>query len=354
MADFSGIRFEDHLITGSGPLLDSAGRLREPGYAFLPPFEYNREAIGAPTWRIKDWDYYLVNDDDYALCLTFGDLGYMGLVSASLIEFAAGRFTTTSEMIPLPLGKMNLPRSSSAGAIHWKNLRASVDWTTTSAGRRLSFSMRRFKGTADLEAELWLDQAPRDSMVIATPWAEDDTAFYYNRKVIGMRAQGGFRVGALFHEFEAEKALGLLDWGRGVWTYDNTWYWAAAQGRQGGHVVGMNLGYGFGDTSRASENMVFVDGVAHKLGLVDFGIPVGTDGTYRYLDPWHVTDDKGRLDLAFATDIDRTDHVDLGNLIVSEQHQVFGRFSGTIVLDDGSKLEVRELRGSAEHIHNQY
>ena len=26
------------------------------------------------------------------------------------------------------------------------------------------------------------------------------------------------------------KRAGLLDWGRGVWAYDNTWYWAAAQG----------------------------------------------------------------------------------------------------------------------------
>ena len=41
-----------------------------------------------------------------------------------------------------------------------------------------------------------------------------------------------------------------------MWTYDNVWYWAAAQGHQAGHVVGLNLGYGFGDTTAASENMV--------------------------------------------------------------------------------------------------
>ena len=62
------------------------------------------------------------------------------------------------------------------------------------------------------------------------------------------------RVGTV-HEFDPAEALGLLDWGRGVWTYDNVWYWAAAQGHQAGHVVGLNLGYGFGDTTAASENM---------------------------------------------------------------------------------------------------
>ena len=191
-------------------------------------------------------------------------------------------------------------------------------------------------------------------MVICTPWADDASAFYYNRKIIGMRARGGFRRGALFHEFAPTGALGLLDWGRGVWTYDNVWYWAAAQGYQAGHVVGLNLGYGFGDTTAASENMVFVDGIAHKLGRVDFGIPKGADGSYLYLNPWHMMDDEGRLELVFTPHIDRTDNTSVANVIVSDQHQVFGTLAGAIVLDDDSVMSVNGLRGSAEHIHNRY
>ena len=344
----------DHLIVGSGPLLDAAGHLREPGYALRPPFDYNREVIAAPAFRIKDWDYYLVNDEQYAVALTFSDLGYVGLVSASVMCFADDTFKTTSETVVLPLGRMGVPRSSDVGDVDWKNNRCSVRFVHVPAGRRLSFSMANFEGDDDLEVEVLLDQVPRDSMVICTPWADDPAAFYYNRKIVGMRARGGFRRGALFHEFSPADSLGLLDWGRGVWTYDNVWYWAAAQGHQAGHVVAMNLGYGFGDTSAASENMVFVDGHAHKLGRVDFGIPKGADGAYRYLEPWHVTDDGGRLDLVFSPRIDRTDYVNAADVIVSDQHQVFGTFAGTIVLDDGSPLCVDGLRGSAEHIHNKY
>jgi hypothetical protein len=168
-----------------------------------------------------------------------------------------------------------------------------------------------------------------------------------------MRARGGFRRGALFHDF-GEMALGLLDWGRGVWTYDNVWYWGVAQGWQNEQLVGLNLGYGFGDTSAASENMIFVDGIAHKLGRVDFGIPTNADGSYRYLEPWHVTDDEGRLELTFTPLLDRVDYIDVAKLVVSDQHQIFGSFDGRLVLDDGSTLEVCGLRGSAEHIHNRY
>jgi hypothetical protein len=206
----------------------------------------------------------------------------------------------------------------------------------------------------DLEVEFLLTDEPRDSMVICTPYVGDEHAFYYNRKIIGMKARGGYRVGDEFYEFDTQESLGLLDWGRGVWTYDNVWYWAAAQGIQDGHVVGLNLGYGFGDTSAATENMVFFDGIASKLGDVDFGIPTLPDGTYDYLSPWHMTDDEGRLDLSFAPEIDRRDYINVGGVVRSDQHQVFGKLNGYVVLDDGARIDLTDLRASAEHIHNRY
>ena len=343
-----------HLITGSGPLLDERGHLREPGYALRPPFDYSHDRIATSRLRIKDWDYYLVNDDRYAVALTFSDLGYIGLVSAAVIDLGRASHTTTSELVLMPLGNMGLPSSSDEGDVCWANDRCQVWFEHTPAGRRLTFSMRDFAPGEDFEAEFLLDEEPRDSMVIVTPWATDERAFYYNRKIVGMRARGAFRRGALVHEFSGEDSFGLLDWGRGVWTYDNVWFWGAAQGRQLGRVIGLNLGYGFGDTSAASENMLFVDGVAHKLEGVSFGIPGLDEGEPRYLEPWHVTDGQGRLDLTFRPIVDRSDLIDVAHLIVTDQHQVFGTYSGTVTLDDGTKLLVDHLRGFAERVHNRY
>ena len=82
----------EHRITGTGRLLDEEGRLREPGWATRPPFAYDHADIQAPPWRIKDWDYYLINDERYAVALTFSDLGYLGLVSASVLDFSVRAF----------------------------------------------------------------------------------------------------------------------------------------------------------------------------------------------------------------------------------------------------------------------
>ncbi len=41
-------------------------------------------------------------------------------------------------------------------------------------------------------------------------------------------------------------------------------------------------------------------------------------------------------------------------LIVSDQHQVFGRMSGTTVLDDGTKVEIKDVLCFSENVHNRY
>lgn len=40
-----------------------------------------------------------------------------------------------------------------------------------------------------------------------------------------MRAEGWVRYDGKTYEFNPQTDFGTLDWGRGVWTYDNTWYW---------------------------------------------------------------------------------------------------------------------------------
>ena len=126
-----------------------------------------------------------------------------------------------------------------------------------------------------------------------------------------------------------------------------------AQGEVDGHRFGFNLGYGFGDTSAASENMLFFDGKAHKLGRVDFGIPKKPDGSDDLLSPWHFTDDEGRLDLVFTPILDRASKTDV-LIICSDQHQVFGRFTGSAVLDDGTTVRIGNFLGFAEKVFNKW
>lgn len=337
---------------GTGPLLNDRGDLCEPGYATALLKAYDRRTIKAGKLRIKEWDYYLVTNDRWGIALTIDDNSYMGLLSASVLDFETRTETTVSPMFWLPTGKTGFPASSLTGDV-CKTLRnASGSFEHTKEGRRLRFTIDRFREGKPFVCDMLLFDEPQDSMVIATPFPKRGH-FYYNQKIIGMRAKGFFSVGGERTELDPGTTFGLLDWGRGVWTYRNTWYWSAAQGEIDGHRFGFNFGYGFGDTRAASENMLFYDGIAHKLGRLDFGIPKKPDRTDDLLSPWHFTDDEGRVDLMFTPILDRASKTDV-LVICSDQHQVFGRFSGTIKLDDGRKIPIGDLLGFAEKVFNKW
>ena len=340
-------------LTSKAPLLRDDGTLTSAGYATEPVLAYNRKAIHASKMRVKEWDYYYIGNERNGIALTIADNGYMGLLSISAIDFINPSEHTTSMMSIMPLGKMNLPASATSGNVTVKNKRADFSFYNDGTTRRLICGMKNFKDGADFFAEFTLSDPPDETMVIATPFAEKKTAFYYNQKINCMRAEGYARIGEKRIEFSKADTLGTLDWGRGVWTYNNTWYWGSASGLVGNKKFGFNIGYGFGDTSNASENMVFYENRAHKLEQVTFHIPRNERGEYEYLKPWKFTSSDGRFEMDFVPILDR--HADMNLLfLASFQHQVFGRFTGTAVLDDGTPIRIENFLGFAERVTNRW
>ena len=341
----------------AGKLLDEKGRLKEAGYATSLVREYCREDVKAPAVRIKEWDYYLIYNDHIAIALTMDDNAYMSMLSASFIDFSVPEETTVSPIGALSMGKVKLPPSSASGISHWtlsdKHHPADFTFTVKDGIRILQCRMENFRNGHPFVCDIQLTEEPRDSMVIATPFKTAPNAFYYNQKIIGMRASGSVSVDGKLYTLNPGETFGLLDWGRGVWTYENTWYWGAGQGVADGHVVGFNIGYGFGDTSAASENMIFVDGIAHKLEGVTFHIPQTPAGKDDFLKPWVFSSTDGRFEMDFVPVIDRAACTDV-KLILSDQHQVFGKFTGKMVLDDGTVIHLKDFMGFAEKVHNKW
>lgn len=340
-------------ITTAAPLLNEDGALTTVGYATSLLPQYNRTMVRANSLRIKEWDYYLISDKEKAVALTIADNGYMGLLSASLLVFGASPWEhTKSEMLLFPLGKTQLPQSSQKGDVCAKNKRAAFSFFNDGTRRRLLCRMEDFfKGQA-LEVSLTLGPDPAESMVIVTPFSKNKRAFYYNQKINCLPADGTAVLGHTTYRFASPDAFGVLDWGRGVWTYKNTWYWGSASGLLDAVPFGFNIGCGFGDTTAATENMLFYDGTAHKLEQVDFHIPQ-KNGKDDYMSDWLFTSSDGRFELHFHPVLDRFSDTN-ALLLRSLQHQVFGLFSGTVCLDDGTPLTLKDFPGFAEKVFNKW
>ncbi len=344
----------NHEITKIQRLLDDNGSLREPGWSRKLYQIYDRKDIKAPAFRIKEWDYYLIMSDSFGVALTVSDDGYIGLQSASLLLFGDTPWEHTETILNFfPMGKLKMPASTDVGDVKYQDKRLSISYIKSSDSRHLVCDFKNFCDGKDFYCDIVLSEPDMDSLVIATPWKEDKKAFYYNRKINCMRASGKACFDGKEYVFNPEKDFGTLDWGRGVWTYDNTWYWSSGNGVINGKPFGFNLGYGFGDTTAASENIIFYDGKGHKFDDIAFNIPVGSDGKKEYMKPWTFTSSDGRFEAEFVPVLDRAAKIDV-KFIITDQHQVFGRMSGKAVLDNGEVIEFKNLLCFAEDVHNKY
>ncbi len=337
-------------LTQPTPLLAADGQLLQVGWSRQPLLDCNLEHARFYSWhflqqfRIKRWDYYGLTAPDHFFSATLADLGYAGQVFIYLINFVAGEYHEATLTVPFSRGSI-LPRNSTEGDSTFDNGRVRLAFRHETEARHLSIGWPQFAGK-DLAADVTLRLRPdHESMTIVIPM-NSTRRFYYNRKINCLPAEGYLTWGDERVDFKPDVSLGNLDWGRGIWDYRSFWVWASASGfLPDGRTVGLNLGFGFGDTSRATENALILNGRVHKLGKVDFQY-----SSQNFKQPWKMTSSDGRLDLEFTPFVERVAQTNL-LLIASEVHQLFGRYRGTVTTDDGEVIHLAGLIGWAEEHH---
>ena len=344
----------EHEVIQKQELLNDQGMITEPGWARSPVWNYNRDHIKAPWFRRKEWDYYLITNDTFAFAFTISDLGYAGLISASFIDFKNVKEETKTMIQPLTFGKKyGLGASSDDGFAAVKTKEVSLRFQKEGSKRTIQCRWNNFIDGSALSAKIELYQPQMESMCIATPWLEKKTAFYYNEKINCMSANGKVTIGDREYIMKQESSFAVLDWGRGVWTYDNTWYWGTGSGLIDGISFGFNLGYGFSDRSSASENVLYYDHKVHKLDGITFVIQKDERGNNLYTKTWKIKSSDGRFEGVFEPILDRNADIDL-KVIISNQHQVFGMMNADVILDDGTLLSVEDFLCALEVVHNRY
>lgn len=340
---------EQKQLKAPGKLLDQDGNLTQAGWATQQVLDCNLENAHfyklkfMQGMRMKVWDYYAVTTPTHFFSFTISDVGYLGMVFAYVIEFATGKYEEQTLTLPFAAG-VKLPRNSTSGESLYQGGGRTLRFLVEGSRRTLYVRWPGF-GKTELNAELEFTVAEEhESLNIVIPI--EVKRFYYNRKINCMPAKGWVEYQGKRFEIEPATCLGNLDWGRGVWAYESFWVWASASGFLKNHqTVGLNLGFGFGDTSAATENCIILDGKIHKLGQVDFNY-----SNKDFKSPWSMKCPDGRLDLVFTPFFERVAKTDL-NVLRSEVHQMFGKYNGTLVTDEGKKIEVKDLVGWAEE-HN--
>ncbi|MFX0007339.1 MAG: DUF2804 domain-containing protein [Promethearchaeota archaeon] len=332
-------------ITEVSDLFDKDGSLIQRGWARKPIINYNKENIGKGWFRIKEWDHYSVLNKRFGFQLTIGDIGYLTQMSYVWLDFENrvrdGRnlfkFFTKSKLLPTSSLKDSIIEfpTKKFQAIITKNKNKRI-----LSFEDLNFQKKGLKGTIELE-----DNPKMDNIVVVTGYKEDPKLFYYNHKINYMPANGSFQIGEKKYNFEPETSFGLMDWGRGIWPYHTHWLWGSACGIVNEVPVAFNIGYGFGDLSTHTENIIFYDGKAYKIDEVTFHHQ-NRDPTK----PWKFTSNDNRFNMILNPIIPHREKLNFG-LIYLNSSILHGLYTGDIVLDNGEKIPIENMLGHAEDIY---
>ncbi|HYF92571.1 MAG TPA: DUF2804 domain-containing protein [Symbiobacteriaceae bacterium] len=317
-------------------LCDDTGRLNAGAVGWSRHPVHTCNLRGA--WlRKKRWNYWCITTDRFLFSITLSNLDYMAVVFVYFLEYATKHFHELTVMNPLGRGVVLPETVAGQTAFRHRNLTCAL--VDEADATRISVASPLFGG-APMEADLLVARPPgHETMNVVIPWAHD--RFQFTSKQLCLPVSGQIRLGGRVLAVEPGEAFACLDFGRGIWPYSSVWNWGAFSGLQDGRLVGVNLGGKWTDGTGMTENAVFLDGRISKLHEpVEFVYSPGD-----FMKPWRMRNE--RVDLTFAPFFERVARTDL-LILRSEVHQMIGRYTGTLITDDGARIAVKDLVGWAE------
>ena len=227
------------------------------------------------------------------------------------------------------------------------------DFNTMDTERTVFFSIKH-QGK-ELSCDLTMDIPDRlENITTVIPFEGDNTKFFMTTKQNCMPTGGNFRFGDFTYEFSKETAFCSLDWGKVNTPRKMVWYWGSGathlkdeNGKD--HIFGFEITWAIGDESHATETCLFYDGKVHKIGAVD----VEKFPKDRFMEEWKIISEDGRFNLTMKPFFDHHSDMNVG-VARMHTHQVHGLWNGDVTLDDGTKLEIKDMYAFCEYVENKW
>ena len=342
--------------TESTPLLNADGTLNAKGWARHNVFEYDRSLVKTGVMSRKEWDFYQVSNGKMMVQLSFANINIGGYVAAKLYDLVKGEMIIDCTQFFLGGGKHIPPAKGDVPNRYRDKIgKADFDFDTKETERTLWFRCPT-KDRGVVECKFQMDIMPGlENITTVLPFDEDPTRYFMTTKQNCMPCEGTMRIGNETYTFTKDDTFGYLDWGRVNTIHEMVWYWGNGstylvdeKGEK--HLFGFEITWAIGNESNATETAIFYDGKVHKIGAVD----VEKFPKDRFMEEWKIISEDGRFNLTMTPSFNNRSDLNLGPVARMNCNQIYGKWNGDVTLDDGTKLEIKDLFAFCEYVENRW
>ena len=335
-------------------MLDVNGNLLiDGGWARHDYFEFDANKA-KPRSKLKQWDFYQISNGKFMAQVSFANISLAGYISVVLVDLKTGKKLVDSMSMFFGGKKYPLPPTSDVpNVLEYTIGKAHFKFETLEDKRILDVLM--YKSKKQIKAHFEMDMLKdHENITTILPFKDETNKFFMTTKQNCMATEGYILFGKDEWLFDKSDTFTVLDWGRVNTPYKLVWYWGNAStyllDKEGNkHTFGFEITWGIGDEKNATETALFYDGKLHKFGSVD----VKTFVKDRYMEKWVFESEDGRFNLTLTPTLDHHSDLNLGVLRMNS-HQVHGLYNGTVTLDDGTILEIKDMYGFCEYVENRW
>ena len=320
-------------------LCDRKGNLNPTaiGFAKQPIIESN---LTGHFMRKKKWNYWCIYGEDILFSATISHLDYAAVCFVYFFEYETQRFFEKTVIVPIG-NKIKMPQKV-LETVHFSSNELTIQITYFNGDTHLTVTSDDFDGEK-LHAELTIHHPKDDETLnVVIPW--NRTTFQFTAKHHTLPTTGIVKIGDKRFTFNEEESFAVLDYGRGVWPREAIWNWGMASQRINGHRLGLNFGGKWTDGTGMTENAVFINGEMTKISED----VIFTYDRENFMKPWKIQSKfTENVQLTFSPFFERVTKTDV-KLITSEVHQMFGYYEGSIKIEEGKVLRIRNMLGCIE------
>lgn len=284
----------------------------------------------ARYFHYKQFQFICITGPDWLLAVAIADIRYANSGFAYLYSFDTNQAISKGVLLPGALG-CQMSDSPSAGEAkqHFGPYKVAIKASLT--------HWQLIIDTKELKATLTIEKAGQMPLALCAPTGYN--GFTYTEKSNALKVSGKLELQG--KSLDLTKALAGYDFSAGFMRRQTSWRWSSINALVEGQAFGLNMAAGVNETGLC-ENALWWDGQIQHLSPACFEFDRKNDKA-----PWHISSLCGEVQLEFTPLYCRQEKVNIG-LLASNFRQYVGLYSGLVVLQNGSKLQLSSVKGLAE------